>query len=375
MKVADSSLYAHVNGQLQALSTALGRSHDHGAGRLVADLLGTDGDRPTTSAPPWPSDVSDDHSPVEFSVALDHGRAPTIRILGEALAEQPGLGANMHAARRLLEDWSRRYEVSLSRYHQVADLFLSAPPVSQFALWFSLVFKYATDPSIKVYFDPNCRGRAEAAGLVAEAMDRLNLGAAYPSLHAHAMRPGGTDEAEDRYTFFALDLHDGPRARIKVYVSHFNATADDAVRAASAVPGVDAAAVAEFCALAAGDTTLFDGRPLVSSYTFVEGDADRPSGYSLYVPIRSYVADDVEARERVMTLARRYGHDTELIDRAIEAVARRDLADGVGLLAHVSLRLGDEQPGLTVYLSSEAYRVMPPRSRTDNGPQPLALQY
>lgn len=373
MNSENSSLYAYVNGQLQALSTAIERSDDHGAGALLADLLGTESDRSTTCAPPWPSDVSDDHTPVEFSVALDHGRRPTIRILAEALAAQPGLGANMDAARRLLADWAQRYQLSLDRYQRVAELFLSAPPVSQFALWFSLVFKAERRPAIKVYFDPNCRGRDRAADLVAESLDRLNLSAAYPTLRRHAMRPDAAEGDLDRYTFFALDLHDGPRSRVKVYVSHYDATAADAARAASAVPGVDADEVAEFCQLAGGDTAVFGGRPLVSSYTFVEGDADRPSGYSLYVPIRSYVADDVEARDRVLALARRYGHDAALIDRAIDAVARRDLADGVGLLAHVSLRLGDDRPGLTVYLSSEAYLVEPPRHR-DEVARRLALQ-
>ncbi|BCJ39314.1 prenyltransferase [Actinocatenispora thailandica] len=374
MNNENSSLYEYANGQLQALTAAVGRADDHGAGALLADLLGTDSDRRTTCAPPWPSDVSDDHTPVEFSVALDHGRQPTIRVLAEALAAQPGLGANMDAARRLLATWARRYRLSLDRYHQVADLFLSAPPVSQFALWFSLVFKAAQQPAIKVYFDPNCRGREHAADRVAESLNRLNLGHAYPTLRRYAMRPDAAEGDLDRYTFFALDLHDGPRSRVKVYVSHHDATAADAARAAAAAPGVDADEVAEFCRLAGGDATVFGGRPLVSSYTFVEGDSDRPSGYSLYVPIRSYVTDDVEARDRVLALADRYGHDTGLIDRAIDAVARRDLADGVGLLAHVSLRLGDGRPGLTVYLSSEAYRVEPPRRR-DELARHLVLQH
>jgi hypothetical protein len=127
------------------------------------------------------------------------------------------------------------------------------------------------------------------------------------------------------------------------------------------VDGVDLDTLAEFCSTAGGGRDRFDGRPLVSSYTFLAG-ADGPLGYSLYVPIRSYVNDDAEARSRVMALLDRHGFDSVALDRAIDAVAGRPLADGVGLIAHVSLRLGPPRPGITVYLSAEAYQVGPAAS-------------
>jgi len=37
----------------------------------MRDLLGPHGSRPLSKSPPWPSDVSDDNSPVEFSVVWD----------------------------------------------------------------------------------------------------------------------------------------------------------------------------------------------------------------------------------------------------------------------------------------------------------------
>jgi len=64
-----------------------------------------------------------------------------------------------------------------------------------------------------------------------------------------------------------------------------------------------------------------------------------------------------------MALLDRYGFDGAVFERAITALTQRLLLDGVGLIAHVSLRLGPPRPGVTVYLSSEAYRVNPPRSR------------
>jgi hypothetical protein len=138
------------------------------------------------------------------------------------------------------------------------------------------------------------------------------------------------------------------------------------VRAAGVVDGVDVTEVAEFCAAAGGGTGPFEDRPLVDSYTLIQGP-DRPVGYSIYVPIRSYVSDDEEARHRVVALLARYGFDSAAFDRAVSAVTQRSLRVGVGLIAHVSLRLGPPRPGVTVYLSSETYRVSPPRSGAGTG--------
>jgi hypothetical protein len=175
----------------------------------------------------------------------------------------------------------------------------------------------------------------------------------------HGVRPGELGQG-DRLTFFALDLHDQPQARVKLYLTHHNAEVRDVVRAAGLVDGVDATELAEFCAAAGGGTGPFGGRPLVSSYTLTER-ADKPVGYSIYVPIRSYVSDDEEARDRVVALLAQYGIDSADFDQAVAAVTQRSLRAGVGLIAHVSLRLGPPRPGVTVYLSAEAYGVTPPR--------------
>src|SRR5262249_52513475 len=107
--------------------------------------------------------------------------------------------------------------------------------------------------------------------------------------------------------------------------------------------------------------------------TLTEG-IDKPVGYSLYVPIRSYVRDDDEARDRVMALLTRHGFDGSALDRAITAVTQRPLDAGVGLIAHVSLRLGRPRPGVTVYLSPGPHRVSPRPPRRGRAPADPAGQ-
>jgi DMATS type aromatic prenyltransferase len=303
--------------------------------------------------------VADDHSPIEFSVAYNENEPPALRILAEVIGEKPGPRANMCAAYEFLDSQSKRFGLSTARLDSVRDLFAAEHPQGPFGLWCSLVFRSGRRPEFKVYFNPELDGPDRAPELVAEALRRLGLGRSYRKMLKHAVRPGELGRG-DRLAFFALDLHDGPQARVKLYLTHHHADARDVARAAGMVDGVDPAEVAVFCALA-GRTGRFDERPLVGSYTLTEGAA-KPVGYSIYVPIRSYVDDDLEARDRVLPLLDRYRFDSTAFDRAIAAVAHRPLADGVGLIAHVSLRLGPPRPGLTVYLSAEAYEVCPPRT-------------
>jgi DMATS type aromatic prenyltransferase len=352
---AASSLYEHVSDQLRRLCGAVGLPPNAPLNGLRA-LVDPIGGRSLAEPPAWPTGVSDDHTPVEYSIACDVGKPPVLRILGETIAGQPSRRANLWAALQLVDTLAARLDLALDRFHRVRQVFLDGDPQHDFAIWFSLVHRPGQEQEVKVYFNPDAQGVKQAPALVAEALRRLHLDRAHAALAAR-LRP------RDRFVFFALDLHNRPSSRIKVYLSHDDADADDIVRAAGAVTGVDGVDVRDFLTLT-GCTGPLTNRPPVSGYTFVDADAERPSGYSLYLPIRDYVSDDEQARELVLAVLGRFGLDTSVVDRAITAVARRSLRSGVGLIAHVSLRLtADRAPGVTVYLSSEAYRVSPPRPR------------
>ncbi|HWO65301.1 MAG TPA: tryptophan dimethylallyltransferase family protein [Umezawaea sp.] len=328
---------------------------------LLSETLGPGGSRPLSNSPSWPSGVADDHTPFEFSTAFGIDEPATVRVLVEPTAAEPGPAANMDAALDVLDSLARSHNLPMDRFDAVRDLFLPADPQGDFSLWFSLVFTAATGPIIKVYLNPEVRGEAEAPLLVGEGLARLGYGAAHQTIIDHARR---RDDGLDRYSFFALDLTENSGARAKVYLSHHDATPDDMVVAASAAHDVDPETVRDFCRLTGGRTEPFTDRPLISSYTFLPDDVDRPSGYSLYVPVRSYVNDDSEAHQRVLATLDQYGIDPAAFRSALDAIARRPLADGVGLIAHVSLRIGAPRPGVTVYLSSEAHATASPRVAT-----------
>ena len=350
------TVFDHLGGQLDRLCQVL--AMDPATPRdLLAGILGPHRERPLSEPPAWPSDVADDHSSVEFSIAYNDTESPALRILAEVPGTPPGVAGNMAAAYEFLAGQTARFGLSTHRLEAVRDLFTVEDPQGNFGLWCSLVFRRGRSPEFKVYLNPELAGPDRAPELVAAALHRLGLGDSYRTMLAHAVRPGELGRA-DRLAFFALDLHNGPQARVKLYLSHHDAEAADVARAAGVVDGVDPSDIVEFCSVAGGPGP-FTARPLIGSYTLTEG-ADRPVGYSVYVPIRSYVGDDEEARERTAAALSRHGFDPVLLDRAIAAVTTRALDEGVGLLAHVSLRLGPPRPGVTVYLSAEAYEVRPP---------------
>ncbi|WP_308102781.1 tryptophan dimethylallyltransferase family protein [Lentzea sp. CC55] len=347
-------------GQLHDLLRAAGLAESaESAAKLLGEALGPGGGLPLSAVPHWPSSVADDHTPVEFSVALARNEHPVVRMIVEPLAGQPGKRANLGAALDVLDGLAARHQVRLGLLDRVRDLFLPEDPQGEFAFWYSLIVGREAAPGVKVYLNPDVRGRESATALVAEALARLGLDAALPSVSRNALRRDGLD----RFSFFALDLTDESRARVKTYVSHEDAVIADVVRAAQAAPDVDPALLTDVCEIACGGDGPFSRRPLMSSYTFLSGDTDRPSGYSLYIPVRDYVQDDLEACERVLSIMVRCGFDPSPFFMALASLVRRPLGEGVGLIAHVSLRLGRPRPGVTVYLSSEAYAVTPPRTR------------
>jgi DMATS type aromatic prenyltransferase len=351
------TLRHHAGQQLRSLCEELGLEDvAEGCVRLLYDLLGSVGSRSLTEPVLWPSFVADDHTPLEFSLAFTTDGSPILRVLVEHLAPEATARKNLLAARRLTDRLGQRYQLQLDRFEALADLFLPAEPQDRFSLWHAVVLRPDGQHEFKMYFNPAVRGARRAPDLVAQAFERLGLAYAHDTVVAHAFRLGSLS---DRFVFFSLDLCPEPRSRVKVYVAHHRAQSADMERAARAARGVPPGVASDFCQLVGGSRTAFTRRPLLSCYAFVTGDGDVPSGYTLYLPIRDYVADDQVARNRATGLLKRHGTDPSVLDRTLKILAQRPLNEGVGLISYVSLRMGQLQPEITVYLSSEAYGMTP----------------
>jgi len=206
--------------RLAALCEALGFevALTDDAVKLFIALAGSWGRRAAESPPIWASDITDDHSPFKFSLALDGCRAE-LRFLLEVQGDEPSHATNWAAGLAMNRRLAREHDVDLSRLATIEELFAPTSACPRFSIWHAVSLRPAAAHAFKVYLNPQARGRASARATVEEALCRLG----FASSIAH-LAPAG-DRAEPRY--FSLDLTARREARIKVYTAHFDATSDE----------------------------------------------------------------------------------------------------------------------------------------------------
>lgn len=325
--------------------------------QAVVGALGNVAGRPLDLPPASATFLSDDHTPVEYSLSFTPGEAPVLRVLLD-----PGCGAGSLArggrvGLDVVRDMARRWNFSTDRLDELEDLFLPPDPEGPLALWCALELRPGGVPKVKVYLNPAARGAKRSAETVREALRRLGHRHAFESL-----------PPADRFLFFALDLGDWDEPRVKVYLAHQDVSAADAGTLSRTAADAGHAEFREFLHTVTG--VLDDGtdgapglirRPFQSCHAFTETASGLPSGFTLYIPVRDHARDDEEALERAVAVLERHGMDAGPLIRAVSAVTARQLADGVGLVAYVALaHQQGRPPRVTVYVSSEAYRVRPP---------------
>lgn len=353
-----------------------------GIAEVFGDLLGTSAARRVHEAPAYASDVVDDHTPFELSLAIG-GTAPELRVLVETVHGDSSLAARWQAARALGERLRDRHGADLRRLDQIADLFEPRHDHGLLAMWYAVGFRPDRAPAWKAYVDLRAQGSERARAVLEEALDRLGLAAAYPRL----MREAGARDLLDELVYFSIDLVDHDRAdpegaRVKVYFRHHHATIGDLERMIGSAGGAEPGDISAFCTTVLGHPGPYRARPLVSCWAFTGGS--EPAGATLYAPIAYHVRDDAEARARIVRWMDRVEIDPAGYERALAAFARRSLESGVGMHSYVSFKRVRGLPRVTAYLAPEAYRTFPPGSLArretpapcrPRSPEPLIHRY
>ncbi|MFT3774325.1 MAG: tryptophan dimethylallyltransferase family protein [Minicystis sp.] len=333
--------------RLRSLCRGLGfdSSDERRALSIFRKLAASWGARSALKAPPWASDITDDHSPFEFSVAVD-GAEPELRFLIEVLGDTPGLQSNWEASLAMNEQLAAEYGVHLGRLAEVQDLFAPTSECHRFTLWHAVCLRPGAAPDFKIYLNPQSRGRAQARNVVETAMRRLGFGDAV----AHLPEIGPDDEI----TYFSLDLSAKREARVKVYTAHHHATVERIDQAIQSARGHAPGKTAEFCEAMSGSLGPYDSRPVLTCLSFVQGSATPLTG-TVHFPVRTYAHDDRVVRDRIVRYLNQGG--APVYARAIEAFTDRELEDGLGMQTYASLRVDPERQRVTVYLAPEVYDV------------------
>lgn len=299
------------------------------------------------AAPAWPSDIGDDHSPYEFSLAMAPNEPPSIRFLVEAQGSEPNLASTRDAALALTQRLAA-HGADLTRFDRVRDLFLPPVPTARFALWHAA--RLTGKPEVKAYFNPQIAGKERSFELVESAMRALGMESAWPAVLQAAQR----QTVDDEIRYFAVDLAGGEAARAKVYFYQRGVTTEHLERMAATQPGYAHGQMTDFCRAMTGSTGPYTEFPLCTYLSFVGGRA-APTEVAVQIPIRFYVDDDGVARDRIAGWMRERGLAHDVYERALSALAPRELAAGAGLNTYASLRMGTDR--LTIYLATELFRA------------------
>jgi pyrroloquinoline quinone (PQQ) biosynthesis protein C len=345
------ALFDHATPRIAAVARAL--SLDERAVLEMFDRLTLPWGRSLrTGAPGWSSEIGDDHTPFELSLAL--GDPHALRIMVEPLGDPPSLRTNRDASLSLLASLAKDFEIDMGRVEQLADLFFPQGPQGRFAMWVAVALGAGRTPQFKVYLNPEAQGRALAPCLVEQALGRLGFSGAWPIVSETIARRG-TDR--DELLYVSLDATHSADARLKVYARHHGATREDLETAASAAPSHSRGDVTRFLSKVAPDIgDVFMGRGLFTCLSFVGAHGNRPAAVTTHFPINGYARNDLAIRERVLACLEDLGLPLDVYARALEVFANRPLEAGVGLQSYVSFRREDRYPRVTVYLSMEAYR-------------------
>jgi DMATS type aromatic prenyltransferase len=300
---------------------------------------------PARTAPYWPSDITDDGTPVEFSVAMSDA-GTELRLLVEAQQFPVSLQSNWRAGLALNQRLAEKYAADLSRFDQICAIFAPAPnDRGRFALWHSAAMD-SHQTMFKVYVNPQITGAVRAPSLVKAALNELGMQHAWSFLSEYVLGLG-------EFVYFSLDLSARADARVKVYAVYPATDLEPLARSLGKSRLARPEQVVDWVTALTGARPALDERGIQVCYSFRAGHA-QPS-MTLYVPVRSHCSDDAEALQRANRfLSPRSG---DMLSQAIRSFAGRPLETGRGLITYVALRAGAMGPRVTVYLSPEIYAI------------------
>jgi tryptophan dimethylallyltransferase len=336
--------------KLRRLLGVVHQEEKFSGGANIAALLATGwASSEISMGPAWPSDITDDHTPFELSLAFG-ARGETVRILTEPQeAANPSALASWQLAARIHERLASEWGADLSPLARVADLFEpSASTAARFAIWHSAILNDPVKPDFKVYLNPALHGTAHSLEVTTQALERLGLGESWRLLSKSALRRGSADVP----LYLSLDLSGATQSRVKVYIAHYGATAGEVAAALRGCPGYGEERVSGWVRHLMGGPGPYTSRPPLTCFAFCRG-ALEPHSATLHLPVRCYHDDDFEIGRRVCGLLS-FSQRVRYL-RVLTSSSDRPLDAARGLQTYASLRNSPGRQGVTLYLAPEAF--------------------
>jgi DMATS type aromatic prenyltransferase len=345
--------------QCRRLCQAMGYQGEERVVSFFEQMLSGWGERSIPEQVGWPSDIGDDHTPFEFSLALG-GKRSELRLLWEAQGQENTVLSQQEAALSLTARLAQEYSLELGQFEQIAPLYFPKNPQGNFAMWHAASFYLPkSKPELKCYLNPQANGKENAAAVVEETLCRLGFEKAWPALARVACARG---PVLDEWTFVALDLTPGSQGRLKVYLRYHHATVDSFLAAASLGKNFNEEESREFCRTFLNGNGPYQDKPLALCFSFTAEDYERPTAVTLYCPVSHYIESDQEVKVRLDGYFDQHQIPREAYDQSVHALIQRPLANGSGAHSYAALRSQTDGLRVTVYLAAELHHVGPIRS-------------
>jgi len=150
------TLGGHTSRQLARLCevVGLGRTDAEVYGQVLVGALVSVADRSMALPPPFESFLSDDHTPVEFSLSYQRGAPPALRVLLEPGSGADSLAENGRLGLGVIHDMADRWGFTTGQLDAVADLFFPPSPRGPLTVWCALELRPGGVPQLKVYLNP-----------------------------------------------------------------------------------------------------------------------------------------------------------------------------------------------------------------------------
>jgi DMATS type aromatic prenyltransferase len=291
----------------------------------------------------WHSDITDDGTPFEFSVAFHEG-ATDLRMLVEAQESPSSLFSNWSAGHEVNASLKRTFGASDDSFRKVEDLFApNSDSSGLFALWHALVLDEHGDALFKTYLNPCIHGASGAPKIAEEALHRLGRADIWKFLAPRLEDPATV------LRYFSLDLDSSSNARVKVYLGRKD-SADRVAHLAKGASNVRPGDVESWVTTLSDRSSDFDLRPILTCFAFT--GRDEPPAATVHVPVRCYLANDEQATERVQRFLS--NGDAAVLNRIVSALSPCALRENRGLITYASLRRekrGDVR--VTIYLAPQ----------------------
>lgn len=344
--------------RLRSLCSSLDWPNVEAAEAALSLLTQTFRNEPLGEGPSWSTDLTDDGSPFEFSVAFDE--AVELRMLAEPQFAPFDLASNWRAAEETNASLALLTGVSMRRLDRIAPLFAPrADSRASFAMWHAVSMKSGAPPAFKVYLNPQIHGAARAPTLVNEALEALGMTNALKFIGERLARPN------ERFVYFSLDLNDAATARVKVYVAFDSTDPSELEKLFVGTKHYQTGSVDKWMTALMGEspTPIDSVRAVLGCAAFSDGPMPQ---VTLHVPIRRHAADDEQALDRAKELVD--ARTAARLERTVRSWAMRPLDAGRGLMTYASCRNEAKGTRLTVYLAPQLFAIAAPRTLTPPTP-------